>query len=135
MKIINLHEYSDKIPLPTAKWTKKNHEAYLKLIDRTSPIFPNIRKHYYNSVKKNAHPDIFLSELPKVRNEIKYELFYIYCIWWHYFNCRKSRYKNCNELWTVKLCQKAEPDYFRMIKMFYYEINKPKVIKCAGRAT
>ena len=51
---------------------KKNHEAYLKLIDRTSPVFPNIRKHYYNCVKKNAHPDIFLSELPKVRNEIKY---------------------------------------------------------------
>ena len=132
MNIINLYERSNKIALPKPLWTKKGHEDYLKLIDRTYPLFPNIRKHYFDCVKKKVHPDIFLNKLPKARNETKYELFYIYCIWWHYLNCRKSRYKDCNELRVSHLCKKAEPDYFKMVKMFYYEINKPKAIKCKG---
>ncbi len=131
-KIINLYDYTDKIPLPTPKWTLKDHEAYLKQIDRTGPLLPFIRKHYYACIKKNLHPDIFLSTLPKLRIEAKYQLFYIYCVWWHYINCRKSRYKNCEELWISNLCKKAEPDYFKMVKMFYYEINKPKALKCKG---
>ena len=50
-KIINLYEYSDKIPLTKPKWTLKDHEDLLKQIDRTCPLFPNIKEHYFNCVK------------------------------------------------------------------------------------
>ena len=131
-KIINLYEYSDKIPLTKPKWTLEDHEDLLKQIDRTCPLFSNIKEHYFNCVKKNTHPDIFLSTLPKLRVQAKYQLFYTYCFWWHYINCRKSRYKNCEELWIRNQCNKTEPDYFKMLRMFYYEINKPKLLKCKG---
>jgi hypothetical protein len=131
-KIINLHDYSGKIPLPKPIWPRKGHEDYLKQIDKICPLLPNIKKHYFDCVKKNTHPDIFLSTLPKLRAEGRYELFYIYCFWWHYINCRKSRYKNCEELWIRFQCIKVQPDHFKMVKMFYYEINKPKALKCKG---
>ena len=50
--IVNLYEYSDKIPLTKPKWTLEDHEDLLKQIDRTCPLFPNIKKHYFNCVKK-----------------------------------------------------------------------------------
>lgn len=128
--IVNLYEYSDKITLTKPKWTLGDHEDLLKQIGKICPLFPNIKKHYFSCVKKNTHPDIFLSTLAKMRVETKYQLFYTYCVWWHYINCRKSRYKNCKELWIRNQFNKAEPDYFKMVRMFYYEINKPKLLKC-----
>jgi len=90
----------------------------------------DITKLFQDCFFDNVEPKDFLLKLPKVEDELMYEVFNLYHTYWHVRTCGPNRYKNCEmPLINVNAKMMHRGNYKEINKMIFYTINNPTVVK------
>ena len=125
-KVLNLWDFSDGVLIQEIKIEKDFFDEYFKV--KKTP--KNIANLFLDCFFDNIEPKDFLLKLPKIEDELMYEVFNLYHRYWHVRTCGHNRYKNCEmPLINVNAKMMHRGNYKEINKMIFYTINNLTVVK------
>jgi hypothetical protein len=126
-KVVNLWDFSEDVLAPEIKIGKKDFfDEYFK-VQKTPKNIANL---FLDCFFDNIEPKEFLLKLPKIEDELMYEVFNLYHRYWHVRTCGHNRYKNCEmPLINVNAKMMYRGNYKEINKMIFYTINNLTVVK------
>jgi hypothetical protein len=125
-KVVNLWDFNDDALAPEIKIGKYFFDEYFK-VQKTPKNIANL---FLDCFFDNIEPKEFLLKLPKIEDELMYEVFNLYHRYWHVRTCGHNRYKNCEmPLINVNAKMMHRGNFIEINKMIFYTINNPTVVK------